>query len=235
MTFNIYSNGYPYENEYYSTPSLYYSPMYRRRRQQQQQQLREEQRRRQALQQRQAEITRARRIQENQRLLQKQQEEEYLKRLAIRKQKKEEYMRNMEQRKQQQYQQQNNHRVRSRQPVIIEGPDGSLYRIDPDKYEELERKFALKERTTRKNQTKMDDKKSTASNAMDARAHQPNNADMKTEKISQVIEDLEVDSKNETIGRSKEVEDASDDESEDFSINSRLYPSEGESWMQPIE
>lgn len=231
MTFNIYNNGYPYENEYYATPSLYYSPMHRR----QQQQLLQEQRRRQALQQRQAEITRARRIQEYERLLQKQQEEEYLKRLEIRNQQKEEYMRNMEQRKQQQYQRQNNHRVRSRQPVIIEGPDGSLYRIDPDKYEEMERKFALKERNTRKNQTKMDDEKSTASNTMDARTQQPNNADMKTEKISQVIEGLELDNKNKTIGRSKEVEDASDDESEDFSINSRLYPSEGESWMEPIE
>jgi len=225
MTFHLFSNKYPYEHEYYGHPTIYrpQNPYGRRR----QMQLLEEQRRKRALEERMIakEIARRRQMEYEYKLRKRMEEDERrrkLKQMILEQQRKEREQRN-------------------KRRVIVQGPDGNYYAMFIENNENLGEKMKSNS-VGLKSKHRMRDNETLKS------------YERKTVPIQDIKKEVEVEVesrngkmklgdvvyvKKHTQSRPKvpgsiEIEDASDDESENSSDYSHLVPEEGESWMEPI-
>ena len=237
MTFNRFSYDYPYENEYFERPGYHYIPGYnsayiQQLRRQREQQLRmEEERRRLSLQQQRAyEIERARQEQlAYQRRLQQQKKHQ----ARLQEQQRQEQLRQMilEEKQQQETQQE---KMFHRRPVIVRGTDGNLYQMFIDDREKTKMTDQYSKAWQKMNTfTKSEDIDLTPKQSEQSVLE--GNQNHLAVEISDTKEAMKLADVMQKKHGEIEVEDASDDESEDFSQNNHLYPGEGESWMEPVK
>merc|ERR1712013_160210 len=124
--------------------------------------------------------------------------------------------------------------LRQQTRFIVQSPDGSWYGINSDDNEERKNSYPVTRREIVREIKVNETDESKPLKRTATTSHKSIRGDQEMMEKEERIK-LAVIPKNDSKSRTIiEVEDASDDESEDNSDYSHLVPEEGDSWMQPI-